>query len=431
MTAFAEFNQKIASQRFSSFKQLQNNLKEFSDTFGYRFVNSKFSYFPQGTQNRERFIYKYLDLKCAYAKKRNCPACCNVRCRHSIMYIRTWSMEHNHPPDPPDTSTLVDCTESFKHIFPVRFFDSLQDLEAKIHELERLGQFYIDVVLTPDLEFIVQSADFTIRSSVTGTRFTKYSTRMLPESNEYRQRLVYERVNYACIHAGKTKTRSSAFVGVRSQKIGCQARIRACIAKDKLKVMLYSMKHNHIVSNDFQGPGATQSSLPPSNEDFVVEDVEDADVDYELQLPNLDTNVFRGDDLPSIPIVFKKTRSSRQISVPIRRCKRPSSYADYYTSANNERESGICQSSAENQDGSLYSSRSDPRRPKNPRLASNAFSNRRSGYQGKFYGANIKENTMKMTMRGGELESTDSSEEAVPVKCEERGTPAHLYRSES
>lgn len=99
---------------------------------------------------------------------------------------------------------------------------------------------------------------------VTGTKFTKYSTRMLPESNEHRERLVYERVNYACIHAGKTKTRTSAFVGVRSQKIGCQARIRACIAQDKLKVMLYSMKHNHIVSNDFQGHAATRISLSPS-----------------------------------------------------------------------------------------------------------------------------------------------------------------------
>lgn len=84
-------------------------------------------------------------------------------------------MEHNHPPDPPDTSTLVDCTESFKHIFPIRFFDSLQDLEAKIHELERvcskfeahtnclifffvlqlifkLSQFYTNGVLSSDLE---------------------------------------------------------------------------------------------------------------------------------------------------------------------------------------------------------------------------------------------------------------------------------------
>lgn len=31
MTAIAEFEQKIASQRFSSFQQLQENLKDFSD----------------------------------------------------------------------------------------------------------------------------------------------------------------------------------------------------------------------------------------------------------------------------------------------------------------------------------------------------------------------------------------------------------------
>lgn len=101
-------------------------------------------------------------------------------------------------------------------------FDSLVDFEAKIRELEE----------------------------ITGTKFTKYSSRMLPETSEYRERLVYERVNYGCIHSGKTKQRgSSEQMGVRSQKIGCQARIRACIAKDKLKVMLYSMKHNHMVSN--------------------------------------------------------------------------------------------------------------------------------------------------------------------------------------
>ena len=92
---------------------------------------------------------------------------------------------------------------------------------------------------------------------------------MLPESNEYRERLVYERVNYGCIHSGKTKQRNTAYIGVRSQKIGCQARIRACIAKDKLKVMLYSMKHNHIVSNTFKSSTSTRKSLPVSV--FIVD----------------------------------------------------------------------------------------------------------------------------------------------------------------
>lgn len=99
----------------------------------------------------------------------------------------------------------------------------------------------------------------------TGTRFTKYSTRMLPESSEHRERLVYERVNYGCIHSGKTKQRDSTYIGVRSQKIGCQARIRACIAKDKLKVMLYSMKHNHIVSNAYWSSGSTRKPFPVSS----------------------------------------------------------------------------------------------------------------------------------------------------------------------
>ncbi|KAL5107754.1 hypothetical protein TcWFU_005306 [Taenia crassiceps] len=291
MTAIAEFERSIASQRFSSFKQLQDNLTVFSDTFGYRFVNSKFSYYHEGTQNRERFVYKYLDLKCAYAKKRDCTAYCNVRCRRNFMYIRCWSMEHNHPPDPPDTSTLVDCTESFKCTFTSMLFDSFQELEAKIRELEQ----------------------------ATGTRFTKYSTRMLPESSEYKERLVYERVNYGCIHSGKTKQRDSTYIGVRSQKIGCQARIRACIAKDKLKVMLYSMKHNHIVSNAYWSPGSTRK--PFLCDDFSSSpghvygkmDGEDAEVDFELDLPNLAAtaaNGFRDEDLPAMPIVLKKTRSS-------------------------------------------------------------------------------------------------------------------------
>eukprot|EP00108_Taenia_solium_P007565 TsM_000645000 transcript=TsM_000645000 gene=TsM_000645000 len=292
MTAIVEFERSIASQRFGSFKQLQDNLTVFSDTFGYRFVNSKFSYYHEGTQNRERFVYKYLDLKCAYAKKRNCTAYCNVRCRRNFMYIRCWSMEHNHPPDPPDTSTLVDCTESFKYTFTSMLFDSFQELEAKIRELEQ----------------------------ATGTRFTKYSTRMLPESSEHRERLVYERVNYGCIHSGKTKQRDSTYIGVRSQKIGCQARIRACIAKDKLKVMLYSMKHNHIVSNAYWSSGSTRK--PFLCDDFSSSpckmDGEDAEVDFELDLPNLAAtaaNGFRDDDLPAMPIVLKKTRSSHsQIS---------------------------------------------------------------------------------------------------------------------
>ncbi|VDM31579.1 unnamed protein product [Hydatigera taeniaeformis] len=307
MTAIAEFERSVASQRFDSFKQLQDNLTVFSDTFGYRFVNSKFSYYNEGTQNRERFVYKYLDLKCAYAKKRNCAAYCNVRCRRNFMYIRCWSMEHNHPPDPPDTSTLVDCTESFKCTFTSMVFDSFQDLESKIRELEK----------------------------ATGTRFTKYSTRMLPESSEHRQRLVYERVNYGCIHSGKTKQRNSTYIGVRSQKIGCQARIRACIAKDKLKVMLYSMKHNHIVSNTCLNRGSTRKSLYDdfiSSSDHLYEkmDAEDAEVDFELDLPNLAAtaaNGFRDDDLPAMPIVLKKTRSSHsQISgSKNKRARRPCS----------------------------------------------------------------------------------------------------------
>ncbi len=91
---------------------------------------------------------------------------------------------------------------------------------------------------------------------------------MLPETSEYRDKLVYERVNYGCIHSGKTKQTGSAQVGVRSQKIGCQARIRACIAKDKLKVMLFSMKHNHMVSNVHpdaeRHPGAARLSIQVS-----------------------------------------------------------------------------------------------------------------------------------------------------------------------
>lgn len=43
------------------------------------------------------------------------------------------------------------------------------------------------------------------------------------------------------------------------------------------------------------------------------EDEEDAEVDFELDLPNLAAtaaNGFRDDDLPAMPIVLKKTRSS-------------------------------------------------------------------------------------------------------------------------
>nr|CDS19445.1 prolactin regulatory element binding protein [Echinococcus granulosus] len=301
MTAVADFERNIASQRFGSFKQLQDNLTAFSD----------FSYYHEGTQNRERFVYKYLDLKCAYAKKRNCTAYCNVRCRRNFMYIRCWSMEHNHPPDPPDTSTLVDCTESFKCTFTSMIFDSFQELEAKIRELEQM----------------------------TGTRFTKYSTRMLPESSEHKTRLVYERVNYGCIHSGKTKQRNSAYIGVRSQKIGCQARIRACIAKDKLKVMLYSMKHNHIVSNSYRSSGSMQKpffyddlSSSPGHAYGKV-DGEDAEVDFELDLPNLAAtaaNGFRDEDLPAMPIVLKKTRSShsRTSDGKTKRTRRSRSYGD-------------------------------------------------------------------------------------------------------
>uniref|UniRef100_A0A5K3EGW2 FAR1 domain-containing protein n=1 Tax=Mesocestoides corti TaxID=53468 RepID=A0A5K3EGW2_MESCO len=303
MNAISEFESKIASQRFGSFKELQDNLSLFSNvsflycsftynlqTFGYRFVNAKFSYYDEGTKNRDRFVYKYLDLKCAYAKKRDCTACCNVRCRRNFMYIRHWSMEHNHPPDPPDTSTLVDCTESFKRTFVSMLFDSFTEFEAKIRELER----------------------------VTGTKFTKYSSRMLPDSSEHRERLVYERVNYGCIHSGKTKHTNSVHVGVRSQKIGCQARIRACIAKDKLKVMLYSMKHNHIVSNGYRPSGPSRLSIHLSDgpsvptDDYETAD-DDAEVDFELDLPNLAAtaaNGFRDVDLPAMPIVLKKTKSS-------------------------------------------------------------------------------------------------------------------------
>ncbi|VUZ48022.1 unnamed protein product [Hymenolepis diminuta] len=406
MTAIAEFEQKIASQRFSSFQQLQENLKDFSDTYGYKFVNSKFSYFPENTINRQLFVYKYLDLKCAYAKKRGCVARCNVRCRNNHLYVRDWSMEHNHPPDPPDTSTLVDCTESFRHIFIVRLFDSLQDLEARIHELER----------------------------VTGTRFTKYSSRMLPETSEHRERLVYERVNYACIHAGKTKTRCSAYVGVRSQKIGCQARIRACIAGDKLKVMLFSMKHNHIVSNDYQG----HMSFPSSNENFAgTSGLEDADVDYELHLPNLDSaseTLFRGDDLPSIPIVFKKTRSSQQQSnKPIRRvkCKRSPSYDGYFYG--DQREGDVYHNY---DDGYFYDSLTVHRRPKRSRTS--AFVNQ-AGYDGIYCNSDDRENDAEVEGEpvevaesvGDELECAYSSEGENHVKPEENDISTYLHHSGS
>nr|CDS28829.1 expressed protein [Hymenolepis microstoma] len=394
MTAIAEFEQKIASQRFSSFQQLQENLKDFSDTYGYKFVNSKFSYFQENTINRQLFVYKYLDLKCAYAKKRGCIARCNVRCRNNHMYVRDWSMEHNHPPDPPDTSTLVDCTESFRHIFAVRLFDSLHDLENRIHELER----------------------------VTGTRFTKYSSRMLPETSEHRERLVYERVNYACIHAGKTKSRCSAYVGVRSQKIGCQARIRACISGDKLKVMLFSMKHNHIVSNDYQG----RMSLSPSNDDFAgASGLEDADVDYELHLPNLDSPseaLFRGDDLPSIPIVFKKTRSSQQHSnkaIRHLKFKRAPSHDD-------QREDD----DYHNYDDAVH------RRAKRPRASS--FNNQ-ACYDGTYCDSDDCENDaevegepFEMTESDGlDLECADSTEGESRIKPEESVVSTYLHHSGS
>lgn len=43
---------------------------------------------------------------------------------------------------------------------------------------------------------------------VTGAKFTKYSSRLLPSGHPLKETLVYERVNYNCVHSGTTKRKS-------------------------------------------------------------------------------------------------------------------------------------------------------------------------------------------------------------------------------